>query len=268
MKPNKWFNLEVTNIDERCDTGTASKNCTDATDVIVLNSKLSNVLDTGLTQCLKGKDKRWAVDCAQVENGSEAGTVDYRKQDAQQTDKTIASDLYPDLAYTFVNGTGEPVPEEPTAGEVCVQDNNTGFIWSGTILDSSNSYKNIRTYTAIDSIAEKPDYDCYSTTESKGLNNADGKIWQLPSVQDLMTIMDIENLKTARDFGVRFTDLFGENLDENNVRFYKSNDVDDTARYWTSTGCGFSHYFILNFLNGELACAANTEEHSIMMVYK
>lgn len=252
IQPNKWFNIEVT-TDERCDTDVANGNCIDPTDVIVQNNQLTNVLDTGATKCLQGRDKRWADDCSTVDK------VDYQKQDAAQT--TGEKNVYPDLAYTFVNGTGLPVPKKTTTGEVCVQDNNTGFIWSGTVRDSSNGNKNIRAYTKVASLSEYQDYDC-------GMADDAGKSWQLPSVQELMTILDVEKLKMARELGIKFTNEGGEDV-PGVPQFYFDEFSYNFANYWTSTNCDSGNgYFVLNFLNGELTCAANDEEHSIMMLYK
>jgi hypothetical protein len=246
IQTNKWFNMAITS-DERCNADA----CTPATDVVVLNNQLSTVLDTGLTQCLEsGLDKRWAIDCASVSSG-------FEKQDAVQTDGT--NNLYPDLAYTFVNGDGQPVAERPDSGEVCVQDNNTGFIWSGTVLDSGNSYANTRRYSAYGAIGERADYDC---------NLSGAGSWQLPSVQDLMSIMDIENLKKTRDLGVRFTDSAGDDIAEVSVQFNADARRPNFASYWTSTICENNSYFTLNFLNGELVCAHKNDNHSIMMLYK
>ena len=253
IKSNEWFNVGITS-DERCD----SQTCAAATDVVVLNNQLSNVLDTGLTQCLEsGLDKRWAIDCASVSTG-------YEKQDAVQTDGTVSINQYPDLAYTFVNDAGQPVAERPDSGEVCVQDNNTGFIWSGTILEAG---ENSRSYDVLTDIGERTDYDC-NIADDAGASLS----WQLPSVQDLMSIMDIENLKKARDLGVRFTDIDTQSdVAEGDVIFYESGRVQvHSASYWTSTACAHNKYFTVNFLNGELSCSGTTgsDKHSIMMLYK
>ena len=246
IQTNKWFNMAITS-DERCNADA----CTPAADVVVLNNQLSNVLDTGLTQCLEsGLDKRWAIDCASVTTG-------FEKQDAVQTDGT--NNQYPDLAYTFVNGDGQPVAERPDSGEVCVQDNNTGFIWSGTILEAG---KNTRTYDAL--ADDHTGYDC-------AITNNGGLIWQLPTVEDLMTIIDIEKLKMARELEIKFTNQAGGDVPEESVDFYISGrGVEHSASYWTSTSCGHNKNFTLNFLSGELACSGTTgsDKHSIMMLYK
>ncbi|MFY0642694.1 MAG: DUF1566 domain-containing protein [Bermanella sp.] len=258
IQPNKWFNIEVT-TDERCDI-TSTDSCIDSTDVIVQNNELTNVLDTGITQCLQGRDKRWAGDCTTVDDGTLVGPVDYQKQDAAQT--TGENNVYPALAYTYVNETGQPVAAKPDPDLVkaCVQDNNTGFIWSATVLDSSNGNKNIRAYTEAAGLSERDNYDCDIADDA-------GKSWQLPSVQELMTILDAEKLKTARELGIKFTNEVGEDV-SGSPQFY-TDLAYDSANYWTSTDCDTGNgYFVLNFLNGELTCAANDEAHSIMMVYK
>ena len=253
IQPNKWFNIEVT-TDERCDI-TNTDSCIDSTDVIVQNNKLTNVLDTGATQCLQGKNKRWAGDCNEVDDKTIFNIIDYRKQDAAQA--TGENNVYPNLAYTYVNSTGQPVPKKPTTGEVCVQDNNTGFIWSGTVLDTG---ANTRIYQDLSGTTEFDDYDC-------GIINTVDKSWQLPTVQELMTILDVEKLKTTRELGIKYTDTDGRNI-EGAPQFYFDEFLNHSASYWTSTSCETNKYFVLNFLTGELACAANDEEHSIMMVYK
>ena len=245
IEANEWFTAEV-EADERCNTVTAIGTCADPVNVVVFNNQLSNVLDTGLTQCLQsGLDKRWAVDCGAVDT--------YKKQDASQTAPSSTNNIYPDLTYTYVNGDGEPAATRPESGEVCVQDNNTGFIWSGTIL---NGGVNIRVFDVLTDIGERTNYDC-------GLSG--DATWQLPTVQDLMTIMDVEKLKATRDFGIRFTDNEGKNVD--NVEFYVEFGF-HTASYWTSKVCDIDKYYTVNFLNGEVECSAKTVEHSIMMLYK
>ena len=258
IKANEWFNVAVAS-DERC----ASPMCSAATDVVVLTTQLSNVLDTGLTQCLKsGLNERWSVDCDTVKNNS-----DYLFQDAAQTHASNSNNIYPDLAYTYVSSAGLPVAAKPDSGEVCVQDNNTGFIWSGTILDSVNVDKNIRIYSDFGDITERDNYDC---------DLSGSATWQLPTVQDLMTIIDVEKLKTSRELSIRFTNSSQFDVNEDEVEFKSGFGGDHSASYWTSDTCDSDddidtiEVFTLDFLSGELLCSGTTaaDKNSIMMLYK
>ena len=247
---NKWFEITDVTADERCAAGSCVATA-DSADVVLLNNQLTSILDSGLTKCLEhGLSSKWAVDCATV-------SIGYLKQDAAQTNRETSANLYPDLAYTYVDENGLPVTSQPSSGEVCVQDNNTGFIWSGTILDSG---ANTRVYSELADITDHEDYDC-------DLANGTAT-WQLPTVQDLLSIMDVEKLKASREFGIRFTDK--DEADVDGVpQFYKTFESEHFARYWTSTTCGANSNYTLNFLSGELACSdKDSELSSIMAVYK
>jgi hypothetical protein len=161
------------------------------------------------------------------------------------------------------------VPEK-----LCVQDNNTGYIWSGTILEPSGNNgqpdSNVRIYSELNEPAERAERAVYECDID---DVGGGKSWQLPTVQDLMTIMDVEKLKTSRELGIMFTNSEGEDV-QDTVLFYVEGRRIHSASYWTSSVCEkdasdvTSKLFTVNFLNGELACADKTSKHSIMMLYK
>jgi len=250
---NTALALQMTNLtDDRVDPN-AVDFTKDAQEIVIINDNFTNMLDTGLTQCIQnGLTGKWAVDCNLVDE-------DFGLQDAATTN-TIAQ--YPNLAYTYINASGEPVITKPDSGAVCVQDNNTGYIWSSTIVksDSTNGFN-------------REDGSYPNMTESTFTNYACGFVsgdtgnWVHPTVEDLLTIWDAEKLKAPREFD------FLVSLDNGNP-VTASTAIDGThfMRYWSSEGentiCANNEHLAVDFLNGQVACFNRNKESSVIMVYK
>jgi hypothetical protein len=239
---NVWFDLGYASSDERCEG-----NCLPNHSALILNNDLINTLDTGLDECVEsGIDERWDVRCIGF---SESPTVDYLKQDAVETD------FYPDLTYTFIDTNSAAVVERPASGEICVQDNSTGLIWSSAI--ESNAAANDYTINYSGDDSAQTSWDC-------GILNADSKTWQLPTVQELMSIMDLNPVSKSKP------------LNENRIFDFKkigSNYYNANSRYWSSDLCSISApndgAWTVNFITGHFVCEnTGSETNAKMHVYK
>ena len=228
----------------------------------IVNDDFNPVTDTGLKHCVEAvtSNQRDIVDC-------DDSNSFHLKQD---TLATADSTTYPGLAYTQVDETGDPAftaSDYTYVNSECFQDNHTGIWWTGTISDpsdSANKFSQVDDYTVF-----LPDAIC-------GQNKSN---WQLPTVQDLMSVTIVKHAfannmttpksthretsayQTAATQTVTFADGTTTITYD---KFYKS-------AYWTSDACssdGVTGYWTVDFFTAELACedAANTNFKSL--VYK
>ncbi|MFT7109501.1 MAG: hypothetical protein ACI843_001163 [Psychrobacter glaciei] len=239
---NVWFELAYATSDERCE-GT----CLEGHTIAVLNNDLISTLDTGLNECIQsGINKRWDVRC---DDATYAPTGNYLKQDAAETD------FYPDLSYTFIDADSAAVTAKPASGEACVQDNSTGLIWSSAI--ESNTTTNDYTINYSGDDTAQTSWDC-------GIQNSGSKTWQLPTVQELMSIMDLNPVSKSKP------------LNENRIFDFKktgSNYYNANARYWSSDLCTISAAndgaWTVDFITGHFVCEnISSETNAKMHVYK
>jgi len=241
--PNAFFDLSVVTSDARY-LGSDIINGT----FVMINDDFINLLDTGLMECVEsGLDKRWGVLCSGY---SESPKGAYLKQDAAETD------FYPDLIYTFVDSNGQPAVSKPSSGEVCVQDSATGLIWSASVESNTVADDFVIDYEGDDS--PQDEWDC-------GLaNEVDGRTWQLPTVQELVSIMDLNPVSAAKP--LNGNTVFG--FKSTSTNFYTA-----TSRYWSSDLCTITTAddgaWTVDFITGHVACEAKTSEiNSKMFVYK
>jgi hypothetical protein len=188
---------------------------------------VANVLDTGLTQCIdNGITAKNPISCS-TDN----------LQDAKVTDGSDNPDQYKDLAYTYINENGDPVITKPTSDNLCIQDNNTGFIWNQTFPSPDNGFAGNITYSS------RAEGQC-GFVEVAG-----GSSWGYPSVADLLNILDVSKLGMQREFD------------------FKSSGAQN-MRYWSGESCGGSNYFAVDFLSGEVSCLEIAETSFGILVYK
>lgn len=226
---NKSFNVTLTNGDERCNDGNT---CSTGDFVTVINDDQLNLLDTGLTRCVKnGADKRWDVSCSNKNIGS-----DYEYQDAAETD------YYPELLYTYIDATGNPVSEKPADPEaMCFQDNVTGFIWSPS-FDLAN----------------------YPAASSENYCSLDTNQWHVPTVQELFALIDLDPNSDNKPI---------PSDSENTLNLKKTGDNfwEDTSRYWTSDDCDSqtNGKLTVDFISGHVECmASQSTTNYLIKVYK
>ena len=232
-------------------------------EIVIINDDFINMLDTGLTHCVdNGVTGKNIVACdgGDIETG-------YDLQDAVVTS---SDNQYPDLAYTYINEKGEPVITKPTEGQVCIQDNNTGYIWTKTIVKSGS----VNGFNWQDS--DFPGSQ-YSTIDLSGYfcefsNEDSGRTWRYPSVQDLLSFWSASKLKATREFGLLVSNVNGEVIVDADtgepVVTPNSITGDQYMRYWTGQACGANHFFSVDFLSGEIHCQVNTTTNSVIGVYK
>ena len=239
---NVWFDIAYTSEDDRCEG-----NCLPNQSALISNSDLINTLDTGLKECVEsGIDERWDTPCIDTDISP---TGDYLKQDAAETD------FYPDLTYTFIDTNSAEVVERPTSGEICVQDNSTGLIWSSAIESNTTSNDYTISYSGDDTT--QTNWDC-------GILNADSKAWQLPTVQELISIMDLNPVSKSKP------------LNENRIFDFKkigSDYYSANSRYWSSDLCTISASndgaWTVDFITGHVVCEnTSSETNAKMHVYK
>ena len=222
------FTLQLATSDTRC----AGAQCFADAFFTVINNDLTSLVSTGLTQCVEeGVDKRRAVDCTNA-NVSDP----YRHQDAW-------AKPYPNLAYTLINEDSKPVIKKSTghSAQFCFQDNATGLIWS----NSSQAVNNQSASVTLN--------DC----------NLQDKTGSLPTVQELITLLDLNPQSTTKP-------LIGSN---NLLEFLHVGNTFESAhaRYWTSTLCGTDKYMTVDMVTGLVACkdATESDDQSLhIKVYK
>jgi hypothetical protein len=157
--------------------------------VTIINNDFNMVTDTGLTKCMHdntGITRHKIIGC------DDAGidTDRFTKQDAVATDavgninREIESGIgdsnkrYATLSYTEVDTNGNPMAEANESDYsygICFQDNSTGLLWTKTPAAAET----------------KP-----SNTSANGYC---GRVttgdWQLPTLQQLMSVANHENMK-------------------------------------------------------------------------
>ena len=247
-----WLSL----IDDRVDPSSNVVGIT-TQEIVIINDDFINMFDTGLTECVdNGVTGKNIVAC---DGGDiEAG---YDLQDAVVTD---SDNQYPDLAYTYINEKGEPVVTKPTEGQVCIQDNNTGYIWTQTRVNPNGRNGFNRNDPEFPSSAIG--YDCGF------VDGVDSKSWKYPSVQDLLSFWNAKKLKAAREFGLLVSNETGEVINDVDTGepIVTPNSIigDQYMRYWTDQSCGANRFFAVDFLSGEVHCQVNSTINSVIGVYK
>ena len=255
--------LELTDLsDDRQDTG-LSNIATSPQEIVIINDDfaindagVANALDTGLDKCLEnGLTAKNPTACGSVDTG-------YSLQDAEQTTQ------YAKLAYTYINESGEPVVTKPTQGNVCIQDNNTGYIWTQTIVDPDG-------YNGFDwTDNDFPGRDGSTTNIAIykcGFSNEDpDRSWSYASVADLLTILDAQKLRTQRNLGLLVSDMDGNAIEESGAIIETATSItgDQNMRYWTYELCDVEKYFTVDFLTGEVSCEDQDLKRSVIGVYK
>ena len=236
---NKAFDIDFSFSDIRCE-GT----CVEGQPTTIFNDDFINLLDTGLVECVEdGRDDRWDVPCSGNPHSPQSG---YFNQDAAETT------YYPAFSYTYINENAKSVQVRPSTGEICIQDNSTGLVWSESIASNTLPSDFTLVYVGDDGALA----DC-------GI--ADGSsTWQLPTVQELLTIMDLEPLNSKT-----------KPLSASNIFQFKSTGAtfyNDTARYWSSDICTTAatndSAWTVDFISGHVTCELQTETNSKMKVYK
>ena len=234
---NTSFDIAYSSTDDsvRCEF-----NCLEDQSVTILNDDLINLLDTGLIKSVKnGFNKRWDT----------GGTPDsgYGLQDATQTD------FYPDLSYTYIASNAKATQTDP-GGEFCIQDNSTGLIWTGSIESNTSPGTYLIPYSGDDDIT--PPYCSIS-------NEASGRVWQLPTVQELLSIMDLNPSSNTKP-------LTGSNLlsfQKDGTDFYNA-----TSQYWSKDLCTVSTTddgsWVVDFVTGHVDCSLQSSSNFKMHVYK
>jgi len=236
---NVFFNLTSKTSDQRCE-GSA---CIDEEVRIILNDDYNPITDTGLVECVEsGINKRWDVPCS----GDNDHVPDQYYQQNYQYQDGAETDFYPSLAYTYINEEGEPVMQMPTDqnAQVCFQDNNTGLIFSSS-SDAAN-------FSDLNSLS----FDTCSLSDET-------KTWKIPSVQELITIMDLNPLSTNKPLNENVL-----NLKQSGDIFYSSH-----SRYWTADECNVSGVengrWVIDFISGHINCSdINDGSNYFIKVYK
>lgn len=228
---SKWANVSLSSSsDERF------QNFDQDIDLLVVNNDLTNMVDTGLTDCL-------ASDLSSTES-----CLDHTGQDAAETQDD--SQAYPDLKFTYVSNVGDPILQANNS--TCLQDNATGFIWSKPISDGQE-YAVVR--DQLQSISDlKASYGC-------GFQDDSTLSWQHPSIEDLMTLLDLSLLGQSHPAQIRY-------LEETNWTANHSGSPITHARYWSSTSCGGANYLTLDFSTGIVACTHKNTESAQLIIYK
>lgn len=197
---NEWTSIKIES-DNRCNGG----ECMAAQNTIVQNEVLLNILDTNANYCVK----RYEVVSGNYENRLYPGEADGRCQayTYEQTSNRPAQDknvnLYGQLAYSYIARVGSPTEyrpytkllEESLAYNVCLQDNNSGYIWQRKgntgFIDFDDS---LLALAALNSTG-----DC-------GLVAADDASWSIPSVQQLYGLINIDDLNLESNVAAAFFD--------------------------------------------------------------
>jgi len=237
----------------------------DMQQLTIVNDDFNPITDTGLKHCVKGaaNNEREIVDC------DDSNTF-HLKQD---TLATADSTTYTSLAYTQVDEKGDPAYTTYTAdtytysNSECFQDNHTGIWWTGTISDPSDSNNKF---------TQSDDYTVFLPDTICGQNKTN---WQLPTVQDLMSVTIIkhafaESMTTpksthretsAYQAAMTHTVTFDDGTTTITYdKFYES-------AYWTSDACssdGVTGYWTVDFFTAELACEDPANTNFKTLVYK
>ena len=236
--------MTYTTSDSRCDSQCLLEDQV----VTIINNDLINMLDTGLEECVYGPE----IDKSNFSNDS---SIDipcvYRTNDNYKYQDGYETTYYPALAYTYItnNGNASPIkPDTATDGvSLCFQDNATGFIWSSSSeLSSFNEAGDV--ILADCDLAEQ------------------GRDWALPSVQELMTIMNLNPMGSTKP-------LNSNDLAFNATNSPSSNFASDYSRYWSSDSCVvgvITGQWTVDFISGHLSCNATTDSDTnyVIKVYK
>ena len=252
---NKFFDLEFTASDPRC-TG----NCIDKlTNQIIFNDDFTTISDTGLDQCVRSRNLyRYSGSCDQVANSN------YYKQDADTTD------FHPNLAFNFISYLSEldggdgltkvTIDQSDSTAYYCIQDNNTGFIWSNSSGPTTQgSIEGITTNQACN---------------IEGVSG--GPQWALPSVQELLTIVDLNPTSSLKPFvhdnssantyePTNKLGLLKEGLDLSTTSLYWSN---NTCTVEAESGATVDGILAVDFHLGEVICTPKTDSAHTIYVYR
>ena len=252
---NKFFDLEFTTGDPRC-----NGNCIDElTNQIIFNDDFTTIADTGLDQCVRSRNwYRYSVSCGQVANSN------YYKQDADTTD------FYPNLAFNFISyqstldgGDGITkiaIEKSDNTAHYCLQDNNTGFIWSNSSGPTTQG--------SIEGI---------TTNQACNIEDVSGgPQWNLPSVQELLTILDLNPISSLKAF---VYDNSSANIYEttNKLGLLKEgSNLSTTSLYWSNNSCTVEAeagetvdgMLAVDFHLGEVICTPKTDSAHTIYVYR
>ncbi len=226
---NPSFDIAYSSTDDskRCEL-----NCLEDQSITILNDDLINVVDTGLVECVQKSNGLFDLGCADTSDG-------YKYQDAAVTD------FYPDLSYSYIDATGKPVQGKPaTVATTCYQDNSTGLIWSQS--------------------SALVDFSTTPTISDCGLTEL---TWQTPSMQELMTIMELDPIGSIKP--VSTDDGIGQNL--LNLQSTGFNFWEDTSKYWTRDAClvgANPGQWTIDFITGHVECDLQTNKNYFISVYK
>jgi hypothetical protein len=240
---NKSFFAEFITSDARI----LGSNVVPIQSLTILNDDLINVLDTGLDECVEnGTTMLWDVPCT----GENSHVPDADHNPNYQYQDGAVTEFYPELTYTYINESGKPVQELPTGtgSQICLQDNSTGLIWS----ESSELTK----------------FSDGATLNECGLAIT-GRTWQLPTVQELITIIDLDPLSHLKP--LHASNILALNKTGSDFWQHKS-------RYWTKDSCFISTpseiagKWAVDFISGHVECidtsTSGIETNFFIKVYK
>jgi hypothetical protein len=242
-EPNEWFSLYVTQESLCPDTGcfgadiVTAANASKITDVlypglsdegfmVIVNDEYVPSADTGIVTCLEI-------------SGGVAEAIGTTCSTSTLQDVEIQHEVG---KYTFVDTDGALVRpsvdgSEPTISDYqCIQDNYIGSLWDLNSHDTESVFSDISIAT-----------EYCGKTDVAG---AGGTNWQLPTVSDLINILDFNS------FVVDGTNRFK-----------------NRGSYWTRDAClaDLSKYWVVDMATGtttcQLATAAATETNYVYAVY-
>jgi len=167
--------------------------------------------------------------------------------------------------YTYVdtdgipikkNTTGDPSYKTGVTSYACIHDENTGSLWLKNIsplLAGQSSYQTAGTDQWKNSGANSNFLNgntftgYFSAVNTCGVSNAGVNKWQLPSVQDLIGILEFGNLDDSTEF-------------------------DHQETYWTRDTCSSAtstNRWVVNMETSEVSCVEEgiSEQHYIHAVY-
>ena len=233
---NEWFSFDVTTSDVRCDG-----NCIDATDIVVQNDVTLAIQDTNAEGCISDGD---------LVPSTNNCVIDTSQADTPYQDVDFTG--YNTLAYTFISDPDDAVDEfvpsvlttAPTTLPVCVQDNNTQFIWLRGEFENADddvlkTYAEAETKIATVNVTE---------TDLCGMDVTGTPNWKIPSVQELMGLVNIDtanivDASTTFDNARTGTSITGW-----------------SSKYWTSDVCDTDAHWAVDLLTAQLSCEDDTSE--------
>lgn len=239
---NEWFSIQIDG-DERC----ADDICLGPKNMVVQNDVILPILDTNAEACVTGEwyfaASDWHASVILKEESSRCEVYPYIYDGS--TEYTPYQDVdvtrYEELAYSLIQSLGyEYIPVSRDLGtnrdantSTCVQDNNSSYIWQ----------KHSKNLTYSELASELTDLNSVTDPEC-GLGIDANKKWDIPTVQQLYGLMDIDNLNSEKVFDLPRS----------------GSDISDwSSKFWTQDSCGDDEYWVVDFVTAEMACVSSND---------